>query len=186
MTVATLPARTLAARAAILSEITQLIEAAEIEELLACGIDGETLDRVRVLKGGEAQQLLDAANGLFAVSIDGPRFRWLLDTVEYQARAAALLEYYVTHGASLAMIRALLKPDRTVLAEYIAKISGPRPRGRPRLPDTATRDRIHAGWAAGRAAAPKCPERERLVNLHREFPSYTLATLFSVLNEFKR
>ena len=184
LTAATLPVRTLATRVAILSEITQLIEAAEFEELLACGVEGETLDRVRALTTGEAQQLLEAANGLFTVRIDGIRFRWLLDTVENQARDAALLEYYVRHGASLAMIRALLKPDKTVLAEYVAKISGPRPRGRPSLPDATTRDRVHAWWANGRGTAR--PDRERLVELHRDFPGYTLATLFSVLNEFKR
>ncbi len=186
MSVATLPVRSIATRSALLQEIVQRIEEAALDELLDCGLDGETIDRLRAMPNGNAQHLIDASVGLFFVAINADRMRLLLNTLDDQQRAAALLEYYVEHGATLAMIRALLRPEKKVLASYLERLHGTRQRGRPTLPDTLTRDRIHAAWARATRATPFRPERERLLEMHRSFPAYTLATLYSVLNEFKR
>jgi hypothetical protein len=186
MKLAMLPVCDTATRSALLQEISKQIEAAQIDELLTSGLDGETLDRLRALPSGSALYLADVAAGLFFVGIDISRLRLLLDTLEERDRSAALLEYYVEHGATLAMIRALLRPNKVVLASYIEKLCGALPRGRPALPQACIRDRIHSAWAAIQKANPTLAERERLVELHRAFPAYTLAALFSVLNEFKR
>jgi hypothetical protein len=186
MTPAPLSVTNVATRAAILQEIARRIEAADLEELLTAGIDGETIDRFRALRNGDAQHLAGACAGLFAVVVDAARFRWLLDVAEERYRASELLEYFVQHGATLAMIRVLLRPARGMVESYFANLKPLRARGRPSLPDGRCRDRIHVAWADLRKEFPALPERERLVELHRQFPSFTLATLYSVLNEFNR
>jgi hypothetical protein len=186
MKLAMLPVCNTLARSALLQEITRRIEEAQLDELLAGGFDGEIIDRLRALPNGRALCLSDFAAGLFVVGIDVCRLRLLLDTLEERDRSAMLLEYYVEHGATLAMIRALLRPNKDMLASYIGKLCGSRPRGRPTLPPPSVRDRIHAIWAEIQKSNPDLAQREHLVELHRAFPAHTMATLYSVLNEFKR
>jgi len=186
MNLAMLPVCDNTTRSALFHEIAKRIEEAEIDELLTSGLDGEMIDRLRALPNGSALCLADLASGLFFVGIDLCRLRLLLDTLEERDRSAMLLEYYVEHGATLEMIRTLLRPKKAVLASYIEKICGARPRGRPMLPPASIRDRIHLAWAEIQQSHSGLAHRDHLVELHRQFPSYTLATLYSVLNEFKR
>lgn len=186
MTLAMFPVYDLTARSALLQEISRRIEKTQLDELKMSGLDAPTIHRLRALPHSTAVCLADLAKDLFFVSIDTGRLRLLLDMMEERNRATALLEYYVEHGATLAMIRALLRPGKEALSSHLAKLCGALPRGRPTLPETAVRDRIHRAWANIQKSQPTLPEREMLVELHRTFSMYTLATLYSVLNEFKR
>ncbi|MES2353102.1 MAG: STY4526/YPO1902 family pathogenicity island replication protein [Pseudomonadota bacterium] len=186
MKLAMFPVNDVSARSVLLQEISRRIEKTQINELQTSGLDVPTIDRLRALPYGTAICLADLAADLFFVGIDTGRLHLLLDAMEERNRAAALLEYYVEHGATLTMIRALLRPRKDVLAAYIEKLCGALPRGRPSLPEVTIRDRIHAVWAEIQKSKFDLPERERLVELHRAFSVYSMATLYSVLNEFKR
>ncbi len=181
-----LPVRSEAARGALIQEMLARIEHGDLDPLLACGLDGHLIDRLRALRGGALHQVIGASRDVFAVALDPRHLRLILDALDGLQRADALLEYYVSHGASLAMIRALLRPGKGQLEAFLERLAGTRLRGRPALPATAVRDRIHAAWTALRAAHPKQAERETYVELHRAFPDQTLATLYAVLQEFRR
>src|SRR5688572_30202757 len=109
MKLAMLPVYDVAARSALLHEISRRIEKTQIDELLTSGLDGPTIARIRALPHGTALCLANLAADLFFVGIDTGRLHLLLDAMEERNRTAALLEYYVEHGATLAMIRALLR-----------------------------------------------------------------------------
>jgi hypothetical protein len=97
---------------------------------------------------------------------------------------AALIAYFVRHGASRAMLRALFHVSHEVVVRQRNRLGADVPNGRPPMPDKATRDAIHAYWA--HLGREESDARRGLVRLHQRFPRWTLVVLYAVIHEFDR
>ncbi len=88
--------------------------------------------------------------------------------------------YFLRHGASSRLMTTLFKVERRDTFRRRRMAGAWRPRGRHRLPDVHTRDRVHRLWLSLEAVEPT----ERFWRLHQSFPSLPLAALEAILKSY--
>lgn len=191
-----LPIHDAEARFAVMKYLAGLIDSGHIEPLIVGGLTPELLDALRSCRLGDITRIaLDPSIG-FHLKLDAPRLTTAFMRLNAIARDTMLIEHFVRHGAPPQMLTRLFRVSNTEL-RAMREALGPctsRP-GRPSLPDDAVRDQIHAAWQHIRAQAPKPPvtavegfserrEREHIYSLSLRFPHYSIAALWTVLNEF--
>ena len=93
-----------------------------------------------------------------ALVIDTRQLAENLRALRHSNEEAALVAYFVRHGASRAMLHQLFHLSHNAITRQRRRLGVRLGQGRPPLPDHATRDAIHRRWAdLGRARERPAP-----------------------------
>jgi hypothetical protein len=166
-----------------LSVLLARLEQGEPANPAEAGLDPRLIERLRGLKATELMRLAAIRHLRIGIRLEAASLDYALHALERLSREAELLERCIAHQAPRALLSELFGPQAVGLAlRYRLRRGEPALRGRPPLPDPATRDRIHACWHALRDTG--LHPAERYLALARDYPELTLASLHAVLNEF--
>ena len=148
----------------------------------ALGAPCATLAALRALSPLETWRLSGMRKSGLALVIDTRQLAENLRALRHSNEEAALAAYFVSHGASRAMLHQLFHLSHNAITRQRRRLGVRLGQGRPPLPDLATRDAIHRRWAdLGRHESDL---RRRLQQLHHQFAAYPLVVLSAVLHEF--
>ena len=141
-----------------------------------------TIAGLRALSPAETWRLGSMRKSCLSLLIDTRQLAENLRALRHINEEAALMAYFVRHGASRAMLHALFHVSHEVIARERRRLGARLGQGRPALPDKPTRDAIHRGWAD--ICRHEADPRRRLVQLHQQFSVYPLVVLHAVIHEF--
>ena len=137
---------------------------------------------LRVLSPLETWRLGGMRKSGLSLVIDTRQLAENLRALRRISEEAALIAYFVRHGASRTMLHALFHVSHEVIARQRRRLGARLGKGRPALPETAIRDAIHRCWAD--ICRDESDARRRLVLLHQQFSTYALVVLYAVIHEF--
>lgn len=156
-----------------------------LDQLLQQGCSADLLDNLRQRK---ARDLREVAPGLRSVqiTISAADLDGALHRIDRVRQDQELFEYFVLNGASRGMICELWKKTHeevTAMRKTLLPDGSGNP-GRAPLPkDPTVREAIHRAWHALEADAD-LSQRERIFQLHQQFPDFLIDSLVSTLSEF--
>ncbi|WP_186118635.1 hypothetical protein [Burkholderia gladioli] len=144
--------------------------------------DDGAMQRIRNAPLDAWRRLDQRAIQKVAVHIDLNSIAAALDHARNDSKLDELVAYFVANGTSAPLLQRVFNLPRRKSYELLAQVPSafavPK---KPRLPEPRERDDIHAAWRSLKGPLAEC-----YVELHRAFPSWSLATLDQVLNEFGR
>jgi hypothetical protein len=138
------------------------------------------LRRLAQLSLAEIHDLAERGTFKVVVSYEGAQLAWSLRAAAHRRSEQALLEYFMRHGASRALLRELFTLSRARIGAMRRTLRLAPLQGRPNLPPVREREAVVAAWASF-AGSPD--RRTRYHALHRAFPRYSIAALDAVLRE---
>jgi hypothetical protein len=141
-----------------------------------------TIAGLRALSPAETWRLGGMRKSGLSLLIDTRQLAENLRALRHINEEAALIAYFVRHGASRAMLHGLFHVSHDVIARQRRLLGVRLGQGRPALPDSSTRDAIHRCWAD--ICRAESDARRRLVQLHQQFAVYPLVVLHAVIHEF--
>ncbi len=159
-----------------------------LDYLLSAGVDPEQLDRLRHTPARDLIQIaqmdqLDIRAGFGDNSISN-----CLDRVAAVRRDALLMEYFVRNGASVDSVVTLFRVTKEAVRDMRRQLTPGAPlsvsAGRPSLPPTAKRQKVHEHWAEVQRVHFAQSQRERYYQLHLLHSDISIAEMLSTLNEF--
>jgi hypothetical protein len=168
-------------RALILLHMAEQVEGGELQDLAQAGLPMEELDRLSKLTVSDLAKLSEMRQPEIQVLIKPQTLAWALTALEWRNRELDQIAYFVTHGASLPMLRSLFKASTGMIKSLRQKLYPDKGGGRPMKPAHKERERIHVAWHESAGS----DIRERLIALHQQFKDYPLDSLYSVINEFE-
>jgi hypothetical protein len=148
-------------------------------EFRAAGVNVDLLHRLRQLTASDMSLLAAARQPLVWVELDEPGLQSALRALEGIIQAKALETYFIRHGASPRMMRALFSLSYEVTYLRRRAHGVPAPRSRLRLPPLEIRGRIWRTWRA----LGDVPPRLAYHRLHLTYPQFSIALLEAVLRE---
>lgn len=166
--------------------LSHLIEAAECDRdavLANSGLKAAHLESLRQVSSKDLLLIAQLPEPEMTIHLDALRFEHALGLLDYLNDRAALLEYFVQHGATSSMLTALFKisPHDVVLKRALLKGKP----GRPHMPDATCREAIQLHWhKMHKSKSNNPPSAEDYHALHQEFSNLSLATLYAVVHEF--
>ena len=137
---------------------------------------------LRALSPAETWRLGGMRKSGLSLVIDTRQLAENLRALRHINDEAALIAYFVRHGASRAMLHGLFHVSHDVIARHRRRLGARLGQGRPALPDKSTRDAIHRSWAD--ICREESDARRRLVRLHQRFSTCALVVLNAVIHEF--
>lgn len=170
---------------AFLAWIYRSLEEGRMQDLLRAGISTDTLDSLRRLSAPNLEALCKGGLG-FSIYVDDANLQLAIRRANERQRNAERIEYYVRHGAPVALVVQLFRLSNTQINCIRESLLPPDEcrGGRQSLPEDRERDKIHAAWALLGADTTVDP-RDHWIILHQKFTSqYSIATLHAVVNEF--
>lgn len=170
----------------VLSEVIRLIETANgLDQLLNMGCDAELIDQLRNRSARDLLSLSDRSSG-FTVNFHPKELLTHLNGIDRQRRDDEMCEYFVIHGASRQLLCKLFKRTAEEVRRMREMLVGRGSVGRTGLPKSLkVRDQIHHAWHSIITDSPEQSLRFWLYELHQQFPSYSIETLYSTLKEFE-
>jgi Protein of unknown function (DUF2857) len=170
-------------RTLIFLHVIEKLQRGEFEDLVqSAGIDPMTLDQLRKLRVDDVLRLSKMPHLTIGLTIDPHGLVHAMETLQKLSSEEILLEYFISHGASIPMLRQLFHVDHKVVDFYRSVIGPKRNGGRAHLPNSNVRDAIHASWT--RSVQEK-DLRRRYQSLHQGFIDFPLDALYAVINEFE-
>ncbi|AOW13315.1 hypothetical protein LPB72_09690 [Hydrogenophaga crassostreae] len=171
----------------ILEHLVERVDTGGLDEILAAGFSPELLDDLRKRPSRDFFYAAQTDGLTIRVQIDTKSLRTCLWTRDRAQRDEMLKEYFIRNGASILLMRSLFTLSKHELHHYrvALDIAQKTATGRPRLPPTAIRDRIHDAWFEICRSFREEPERERLWRLHQTFSAFSIASLHRCTDEFK-
>lgn len=168
-------------RLVLLNHVAVRLAEAKPDELHAAGIANEQLVRLRELSALDLNRLATMRDLGIGVAFDAAGLNAGLRAVSLVNEAKALEAYFIRHGASWQMMKALFKIRRKVTLKRRQESGAWRPGGRIPLPDKAQRQRIYRVWTSIEDPNP----RVRYFRLHQAFPKLSIAVLEAVVRNFE-
>jgi hypothetical protein len=141
-----------------------------------------TIAGLRALSPAETWRLGGMRKSGLSLLIDTRQLAENLRALRRITEEAALIAYFVRHGASRAMLHGLFHVSHDVIARQRCRLGVRLGQGRPALPDKPTRDAIHRCWTD--ICRAESDARRCLVQLHQRFSTYALVVLYAVIHEF--
>ncbi len=164
----------------ILCYVIELAESGEIEQLIAAGFSSETISALRQMTVSDLNSLATNAFGMMALVINVPRFESAMAARSRRLNESQDLAYLAKAGATAILLSEIFRITLAEAEAHLATLTTEKRSGRPSMPDAATRDAIHQWWATNQSL----PLRQRWIALHQNWPQFTLASLYAVINEF--
>lgn len=166
--------------------IDSLLDQAEndMAALTSQGIDPEWVENLRTLSSRDAIRASNFHSVSMEVTLNENQLFHAFAQVAEEKKVRHLKEYFVRHGASVSMICKMFKMSSKEAKAAKHLLLSEQRLGRPPMPDIYEREEIHKCWDLVLKSNQQLPLREQLFNLHRDFSSHTLATLWLVINEF--
>lgn len=138
------------------------------------------VEALALLSLAEVRTLAMRARGAVSVNIDRGELAAALDDIANAKSRTSQLDFFVQNGATREMLVEVLGVSQNRLDAVRRKLGRPAVgRGRPKLPDLLTRERIVKRWYQLQLQSPA----ERFRTLREEFPEWNLASLAAVINE---
>ncbi|OBV41163.1 STY4526/YPO1902 family pathogenicity island replication protein [Janthinobacterium psychrotolerans] len=153
--------------------------------LLSQGIDSEWVENLRNLSSRDALRASHFQNVTMEVTLNEKQLSHAFAQAADERRVRQLKEYFVRHGASVSMICKMFKMSSKEAKAAKQLLLSEQRLGRPPMPSPYEREDIHDSWDKIVKTNQNSPIREKIVLLHKIFPSHTLATLWLVINEFE-
>jgi len=141
-----------------------------------------TIADLRALSPAETWRLGNMRKSCLSLLIDTRQLAENLRALHRITEEAALMAYFIRHGASCPMLHGLFHVSHHVVARQRRRLGIRLGQGRPALPDKVMRDAIHTCWAD--ICRAEADPRRRLVQLHQQFSVYPLVALHRVIHEF--
>ncbi len=174
----------------ILLKLVAMIERGKFPELLEAGfLDSEFLNRIRDLKARDICHISLHKNLRIAIHIDVSSLAHALGTLT-RGPAEDILDYFIRHGASIAMLRDLFRlswEDASTRRRFLlgAKAAEELEQGgRAKLPRGAVRAEIERAWLGLQCTS--IPITTCYRKLHEQFPHLSLATLYGTVTAINR
>ncbi len=155
---------------------------ADATHAAAPAVESQAIAALRSLSPLEAWRLGGMRHTGLSLVVDTRQLTENLRALKRITAEAETIAYFVRHGASRTMLHSLFHISHEVVSRQRRRLGIRLGKGRPRLPEEGVRDAIHRTWV--RICRDQCDARERLVQLHSQFPEYSLVALNAVLNEF--
>jgi Protein of unknown function (DUF2857) len=169
-------------RALLIDVVAQLRDRRVLGDLLTAGLDPQLVDLL--MNGLTLPELIilsDYRKPLFRIELYQAEVLRLMTLARRRNGDNATLEYLLRNGATKELIARWFTLSRLEVIDLRKKMRGlPRFPGKPRLPDTKTRDAIHMAWAA---LPDDLAERDRYLALHHSFQDMSIAALYQVVHE---
>jgi hypothetical protein len=169
----------------LLELIVEKLDTNGMDELLQAGFEPDFLDVMRHRPARDLIQVANTAQLEINVSLVPQKLASLLTKLDMVRRDTALREYFIRHGASSELACTLFKisvDEYRRLRDLL--VEGAVPSGRARMPATKIRDEIHVAWHNLERRQPDTSTREKLYQLHKAFPAFSISALHTTLNEF--
>lgn len=176
-------------RLLLLAQLIREIQAAASEQApTPQGFTDYQIEQLQALSSAELVQLSAMAEPRVAIQIDAGSLEHGLRQVDYLNKRSKQLEYFIKHGATSSMLTKLFRISSADVTLKRRLFAGTSPLlRRPAMPPHAVREQITNRWFEIRKGKDREPERaEDYEALHLDFPTYTFATLYSVVHEFDR
>lgn len=141
------------------------------------GIDPAHWARLQTLSVQEFVILAAVRECRIEVGIDGEGLGRALRLVPRVSEAAWLETYFLRHGASWQLMRALFRMRRKIVLRRRRELGAWQPAGRSVLPDEDARIRIRQLWDGSSEGDP----RMRYYRLHQAYRNLTIRVLEEVL-----
>jgi hypothetical protein len=150
------------------------------------GLSEQQAAELRALSSDELVRLSEMTEPRVAIEIDAGSLEHGLRQVNYLNKRSKQLEFFITHGATSAMLTKLFKISSADVTLKRRLFSGTASSlRRPSMPPHPVREAIQKRWFEVRKGKEREPERaEDYEELHRDFPGQTFATLYAVVHEF--
>ncbi len=163
----------------ILCYLIELTETGDLDQLVEAGFTTEFLSTLRRLPVNEVSRVAGML-GVFEAVVNVSRIesaitarlgiRSMSDDIHYLAKA----------GATAAMLCDIFRFSTEEAQMHLATVVPIRKGGRPKMPDNDTRDAIHQWWSTNSGLSL----RQRYIALHKAWPTFSVASLHAVINEF--
>lgn len=168
-------------RLGLLQHLAVRLREDDTQALRALGIEPAQLARLRALPAPELSRLASMRGLTIGVALDAGGLKAGLRAVALAGEAKALETYFIRHGASWRMMKALFKLSHRRTLDRRRELGVRRSGGRFRLPDARTVESICRVWYALREA----DLRLRYRRLHQAFPEWSLAALAAVVEAYE-
>jgi hypothetical protein len=168
-------------RLLVLNHIVSRLTDAEPHDLQATGIDSRQWACLQRLNALDLSRLASARCFSIGVSLNVGDLQTGLRTVDLINETRTLEAYFIRHGASVGLMRALFKVSRPVTLKRRIELGARQRSGRLALPDRRTRARIYRCWHG--LSDPS--QRARFFQLHQAFPNLSIAVLETVLRQYE-
>ena len=140
----------------------------------------EQIDRLRHLPMGMLLRLTDYKAPFFTIQIDDQQLNHSLRQLDAMGETEQLLGYFISNGASEAMIDDLFPTvSKKQVQAWRKSFAGPQNAGRPRLPGDDETAQILRTWAE--VTRHHADARKRFKVLHETYADHTLATLYALI-----
>jgi hypothetical protein len=139
----------------------------------------------RVLSDERAPSMIERylSRNALRIFLDADALNFLSEQIDQQWWQEMMLQYFVRHQASLAMIQAMFPNTTRVSIERLrAELGAPPASKAARVADQEL-VQIYRAWEN---LADSIDERQRYLEIHEQFPHHSLTTLFAVLNVQRR
>lgn len=163
----------------VLCYFIERAESGELDDIVAAGFSGEDISLLRQMTVADVVRL-SATHGLVEVRVDTAKLERSQAALANQKIETEQFAYLAQAGAPATFLADLFRVTKEEAQTHLSILDIARPSGRPAMPDTTKRDQIHQWWADHQ----ETPVRQRWIDLHKQWPLYTIATLYAVVNEF--
>jgi hypothetical protein len=150
--------------------------------LRGAGANASLLTRLQQLTAPEMSTLAAMHQSLVRVELDESALQSALRALDGVIQAQALETYFIRHGASRHMMRALFSVSYSATYRRRRAHGVPAPRSRFSLPPVHTCERIWRTWHT----LADAPLRHAFYQLHQAHPQFSIALLEAVVAELRQ
>jgi len=170
----------------LLEHVVEQAEAGGLDQLLASGFRPELVDDLRKRPLRDFFYAARQGGLAMSVDIDARSLEACLWRRDVAKHTETIKEYFIRNGASIELLRELFTLSKQELqrlrTDFDLTKSGAN--GRPRMPPTSIRDKIHQEWHAIVHAHRNGHKRDHLWLLHQKYSAFSLSALHRVISEF--
>jgi len=145
--------------------------------LRSAGLEVEQIERLRALPAQELARLADMRSLTMGLTVDPAGLRHGLRAISVMRDSEWLESYFLLHGASWQLMRALFRLRRKWVLSRREELGAWFPPGRVKLPEESVREDIRIAWKR----IQESDLRLRYYRLHQEFKPILIRVLEEVI-----
>jgi hypothetical protein len=166
----------------ILCYLIEQAESGDVDQLVQTGFSADILTALRRMPVSELSRVAGTLR-VFEVLVDVNRIEEAMRSRLGLRSTAEDLAYLARAGATAVILAEVFRITVDEAEIHLSTLSTSKRRGRPSMPDDHLRETIQHWWADANKNG-ESTLRHRLINLHKQWPMYSVASLYAVINEF--